>query len=107
MIRQQTSPRNAVRPHGWDQRWRALAVCLVLAAMTFAVFGQTAGFGFVDYDDDKYVYETPVVARGLTRDGIIWAFRPPTTSNQQPMSWLSHILDSQLHGLHPGGRHFP
>ena len=31
-----------------DQRWRVPGLCLVLAAITFAVFGQTLGIEFVN-----------------------------------------------------------
>ncbi len=88
-----------------DQRWRVTGLCLVLAAITFAVFGQTAGFGFVTYDDSKYVYGNPVVARSLTFKGIVWAFTSIYASNWHPLTWLSHMLDCQLYGLHPGGHH--
>jgi tetratricopeptide (TPR) repeat protein len=77
----------------------------VLAAITFAVFGQTAGFGFVNYDDQAYVYENPMVARGLTLKGAVRAFTSFHASNWHPLTWLSHMLDCQLYGLHPGGHH--
>ena len=38
------------------------------------VFGQTVRHEFVNFDDDEYVYENPQVARGLTAQGIVWAF---------------------------------
>ncbi len=40
-------------------------VCARLAAMVFAVFGQTAGFGFINRDDADYVHGSPVIPRGL------------------------------------------
>ncbi|MGP8200624.1 MAG: tetratricopeptide repeat protein [Limisphaerales bacterium] len=88
-----------------DQRWRVAAVCVVLAAMTFAVFGQTLTHGFVDIDDYTYVAKNPMVARGLTHEGIVWAFTRVHSSNWHPLTWLSHMLDCQLYGLHPGGHH--
>jgi len=36
---------------GLNDRWTVLGVCLFLAAITFAVFGQTLHHGFVSYDD--------------------------------------------------------
>jgi protein O-mannosyl-transferase len=85
--------------------WAAPAVCVVLAAITFAVFGQTLRHGFIDFDDNDYVYANPVVAQGLTLKGIIWAFAQPHAGNWHPLTWLSHMLDCQLYGLHPGGHH--
>ena len=86
------------------QQWQAPAVCLFLAAITFAVFGQTLGHEFVNFDDDVYVYENPVVAGGLTFKGIVWAFSCHA-ANWHPLTWISHMLDCQLYGLHPAGHH--
>jgi len=86
-------------------RWRAPVICLALAAITFAVFGQTLRHDFVYYDDNEYVYENPMVARGLTRQGIVWAFTSVHAYNWHPLTWLSHMLDCQFYGLHSGGHH--
>jgi tetratricopeptide (TPR) repeat protein len=106
MTGEQPPSENAVHAGGWDQRWRVAGVCLVLVAVTFAVFGQTLGHGFVNYDDNDYVYQNPVVARGLTRNGIVWAFTGFHAANWHPLTWLSLMLDCQLYRLHLGGYHF-
>jgi Flp pilus assembly protein TadD len=72
--------------------------------MTFAVFGQTLHHKFVDLDDGPYVFNNPVVARGLTPGGFAWAFSSHA-ANWHPLTWLSHELDCQLYGLRPGGHH--
>jgi tetratricopeptide (TPR) repeat protein len=87
------------------QRWRVPGLCLVLAAITFAVFGQTLHYEFINYDDDDYVYENPVVSGGITIKGIVWAFTRAHFANWHPLTWLSHELDCQLYGLNPGGHH--
>jgi tetratricopeptide (TPR) repeat protein len=102
MIRQ---PPLQVRAGSRHERWQVAGLCLFLAAITFAVFGQTLTHEFVDFDDNAYVYENPVVARGLTRKGIIWAFTGVHANNWHPLTWLSHMLDCQLYGLQPGGHH--
>jgi protein O-mannosyl-transferase len=89
----------------WSQRWAVPAVCLGLAAITFAVFGQTLTHEFIDYDDNEYVYGNPVVARGLTLKGLVWVFTHADLYFYDPLSALSHMLDCQLYGLHPGGHH--
>jgi protein O-mannosyl-transferase len=96
---------NGRRPSQPVWRWQLAGVCLVLAAMTFAVFGQTLWHEFVNFDDREYVYENPVVARGLTLKGIVWAFTQAHAANWHPLTWLSHMLDCQLYGLNPGGHH--
>ena len=88
-----------------SQAGQAAALCFVLAAMTFAVFGQTLTHPFIDFDDNEYVYDNPVVARGLTLKGMAWAFTTIHAFNWHPLAWLSHMLDCQLYGLHPGGHH--
>ncbi len=85
--------------------WTALGVSVLLAALVWAVFGPTAGFEFVEFDDDTYVYDNPIVARGLTLEGIVWAFTGVHSDNWHPLTWLSHMLDCQLYGSSPGGHH--
>jgi tetratricopeptide (TPR) repeat protein len=88
-----------------EQRWRVSAVCLVLAAITFAVFGQTAGFDFVNYDDNSYIYDNPVVERGLTLQGTVWALTYGKIGHWHPLTWLTHMADCQAYGLWAGGHH--
>ena len=104
MIDQQSPQKIPVGAGWWKQHWRVPAVCLVLVAVTFAVFGQTLTHEFIDFDDNEYVYENPVVARGLTFQGIVWAFSRHAF-NWHPLTWLSHELDCQLYGLNPAGHH--
>ncbi len=77
----------------------------VLILSTLLVFWQVRNFDFVNYDDNKYVYENPHVLNGLTTDGIIWAFTTGCTSNWHPVTWLSLMLDCQLFGKNPGWMH--
>ena len=46
-----------------------LLVCLGLVAVTWAVFGQTLAHDFVNFDDHVYVYDNPLVIRGLSLKG--------------------------------------
>jgi hypothetical protein len=62
------------RPAGLNGRWTVKGVCIFLAVIIWVVFGQTLGHEFFNCDDDAYVYENPVVQKGLTLQGIIWAF---------------------------------
>ena len=98
-------PEITARVDAWLQRCKAPAVCLLLAAITFAVFGQTAGFGFVNYDDDTYVYENPVVEKGLTLKGAVWALTYGKIGHWHPLTWLTHMADCQAFGLWAGGHH--
>src|ERR1044071_1473989 len=76
-----------------------LFVCFGLVAITWAVFGQTLTHDFVNFDDHVYVYENPLVIRGLSTDGFINAFTHTHARNWHPLTTLSHMLDCQLYGL--------
>jgi len=101
MIRQQPP----LKAPGQAQRWLAPVLCLVLAAITFAVFGQTLADEFVDYDDNLYVYANPVVLKGLTLKGAAWAFTYGKIGHWHPLTWLTHMADCQAYGLWAGGHH--
>ena len=79
-------------------RWQDFTVGVFLILLVLAVFGQSARFDFVNYDDDQNVYANPVVARGLTLKGIGWAFTHAQVFNWIPLTTLSHMLDCQLFG---------
>jgi tetratricopeptide (TPR) repeat protein len=82
-----------------------LAICVALVAITFAVFGKTLGYDFVNYDDNTYVYDNPQVFRGLTLSGVKWAFTHFDNDNWHPLTSISHMIDCSLFGLKPGGHH--
>ncbi len=84
---------------------QAVCVSLFLALAVLAVFGQTAHFGFVGYDDNENVYENPVVEKGLSVQAAGWAFTHPQTGNWIPLTTLSHMLDCQVFGLNAGDHH--
>ena len=81
-------------------------ICLFLVGITWAVFGQTLKFDFVNYDDNSYVYENSEIKSGLTLHGIRWAFTHVHTGNWHPLTSIAHMLDCQLFGLNAGGHHF-
>ncbi len=85
--------------------WMVLAVCLVLAGLSWLAFGQTLTYDFINLDDQDYVLNNPHVARGLTSSGIAWAFTHAHAANWHPITWISHMIDCQLYGLNPRGHH--
>ena len=86
-------------------RWQAWLICVLLIAATFAVFGRTVDFEFVNLDDGDYVFQNPNVIAGLTASGVAHAFTHGSLANWDPLTTLSHMLDCQLFGLHPAGHH--
>jgi tetratricopeptide (TPR) repeat protein len=83
---------------------RLLIASLVLVAALCGIYGQTRHHGFVNYDDPEYLSGNPLVSRGLTGDGLLWAFGYHA-NNWHPLTWLSHMLDAQLFGAWAGGHH--
>jgi tetratricopeptide (TPR) repeat protein len=80
-------------------------ICLFLVIATLAVYWQVLDNDFVIYDDDKYVTENIHVNKGVTFDGLTWAFTSSHSSNWHPLTWISHMIDCQLYGLNPRGHH--
>jgi tetratricopeptide (TPR) repeat protein len=78
-------------------------IAVVLAVVTLTVYAQVIGHQFISLDDDLYIRDNPIVGRGLTLPGIAWAFTTFHAANWHPLTWLSHMLDSQLFGLNAGG----
>src|ERR1035437_6371416 len=92
-------------PVNLDSRRKVMGICVALAALTLAVFGQTLRHEFINFDDDHYVYENPIVTAGLTHDGIVSAFMHGSAENWDPLTTLSHMADCQVFGLNAGGHH--
>jgi tetratricopeptide (TPR) repeat protein len=80
-------------------------LCVLLALVTLAVFWPLKNCDFISCDDPRYILSNPHVRQGLTLDGVSWAFGAGYASNWHPLTWLSHMLDVELFGLHPGGAH--
>src|SRR5580658_5881590 len=80
-------------------------VCCALAVSGLLVYAQTFHFGFVLYDDDKYVYENPMLKAGLSGAGIAWALTTFASANWHPFTWISYLLDAQLFGINAGAFH--
>src|SRR5213592_4937271 len=83
-----------------------LIICLFLVAINLAVFAQTIRYDFVNFDDDLYVYNAPVIKAGITIQGLALAVTAPHAHNWHPLTTISHMLDCQLYGLNAGGHHF-
>ena len=81
-------------------------VCLLLAAITLAIYNPVTHHPFVNYDDDRYVTENPHIRQGLTVDTIAWALTSTEQANWHPLTWISHALDVSLFHLNPAGHHF-
>ncbi|MBI3875180.1 MAG: hypothetical protein HY300_04315, partial [Verrucomicrobia bacterium] len=84
---------------------RRILVCLALVAGTLAAYWPVQHYDFINLDDPGYVTLNPMVQRGLTWAGVKQAFLHGNLANWHPLTWLSHMLDVQLFGLHAGPHH--
>lgn len=78
----------------------ALAVALVVAA----VFAPAADLGFVNWDDDVYIYKNAELAP-VSPAYIAQAFTVVSASNYHPLTMISYSMDRALWGEGPRGYH--
>ena len=90
-------------PHSstWHRLWPVF-LPLLLAVLVYA---QVGGFGFINFDDDVYVYDNPRVLGGLDADALRWALTTGHGGVWIPATWISLQLDAQLSGPAAGGFH--
>jgi protein O-mannosyl-transferase len=92
----------APSPEGIARRLRLLeAVALAIAGL--AIYGQTLQDDFIVFDDVTYLAGNPAVAHGISWGAFVWAWTTTHAGYYIPLTWLSHQLDVQLFGMHPGG----
>jgi tetratricopeptide (TPR) repeat protein len=85
---------------------RTICICIALVVLTWAVFGQTFRYDFVNYDDPHYVYQNARITNGINLANMAWAFTHVHSENWHPLTTITHMLDCQLHGLKAGWHHF-
>lgn len=81
-------------------RWAAW----VLLILTLLLYWQTAGFQFVNFDDNIVLTENAHVRAGLTAESVQWAL----TTNYiywQPLVYLSHMALVSAFGMDPSAHH--
>lgn len=80
-------------------------VLAALIAVNLFIYAQVRRHEFIHWDDPGYVSQNSEVARGLTWEGVGWAFTTGYQANWHPLTWLSHMLDVELFGMTPGAHH--
>ena len=80
-----------------------LFILIALAAITLGIYAQVIGHQFIDFDDNRYIEENPMVNRGVALAGFAWAFTTFHAANWHPLTWIAHMVDSQLFGMNAGG----
>ena len=82
-----------------------IAFSAILVVAVWAVYWQTLRFGYVYFDDDRYVYDNRLIRAGLSAKSIAWAFTTFYFANWHPLTWLSYLADFQFFGLNAGAEH--
>jgi tetratricopeptide (TPR) repeat protein len=80
-------------------------VSILLALCCLSIYLPAIFCDFLNYDDDHYVTANPHVNSGLLWQNVTWGFTHAYAANWHPLTWLSHMLDVRLYGLHPAGHH--
>ncbi len=88
-----------------SDRARVLAIRTLLVVATLVAYSGLIGNGFTSFDDDVYITSNPHVTAGFARESVAWAFTTGYAANWHPLTWLSHMLDVQVFGLHAVGHH--
>jgi tetratricopeptide (TPR) repeat protein len=78
-------------------------ILIGLALVTFGIYAQLIGHHFITFDDPTYIQDNPMVNRGVTLAGLAWAFTTFHAGNWHPLTWIAHMIDSQLFGMFAGG----
>ena len=80
-------------------------LCVLLAAVTIAIYSPVFGYSFIVLDDSDYVTANSHIHAGLRWSTLKWAFTSTAAANWHPLTWLSHALDYELFALNPAGHH--
>jgi len=81
-------------------------LCVSLAALILIVFGRVLSHEFINLDDLVYISQNRFVNKGLSMEGVAWAFTHFAQANWHPLTWITHMLDCQLFGLRAGAHAF-
>ncbi|HEY3762677.1 MAG TPA: tetratricopeptide repeat protein [Verrucomicrobiae bacterium] len=83
-----------------------IIICILLAAVTVAIYWPAGHFGIVRFDDTYFVIDTPAINGGLTWQGIKWCMTGVAVSNWHPVTSLSFVLTHQFFGRDPQAEHW-
>jgi protein O-mannosyl-transferase len=82
-----------------------LTILALLFGITVVLYARTATFGFVDYDDSRFVYDNPCLKQGLSISGIRWALLTGYYSSWHPLTWLTYLATISAFGKGAGPFH--
>ena len=80
-------------------------VCFGLLLAVLIAYAPVLRCDFVNFDTTDYVTHNPHVQQGLMWSSVKWAFTAGHASNWHPLTWISHMLDSEFFGMNPAMHH--
>jgi Flp pilus assembly protein TadD len=87
-------------------RRHSAMMAAALGLVTILAFLPALDCGFVAYDDPQGSPEHAILLRGVSLEGVAWAFRElDFFGNWLPLTLLSHMLDWELYGAEARGHH--
>ena len=78
---------------------------MVLILGTVLLYWPVLGFDFINWDDGLYVLNNEHINHGFSWLGLKWCFQIGYAGNWHPVTWISHMVDCELFGLHSGPPH--
>ena len=90
-----------------SHKLQVICIYIFLVVSTVAVYLQIRNHEFISFDDPTYVTDNAHVKAGLTIDTLKWAFSLDNISKTywHPLTWLSHMMDTEIFGLDAGKHH--
>jgi protein O-mannosyl-transferase len=88
-----------------ELRQKPILLGALLVLVTLLLYGDVVHHEFLAFDDGPYINRNIHVSTGLNRGNVIWAFTSFHEANWHPLTWISHMADCQLFGLHSGAHH--
>jgi tetratricopeptide (TPR) repeat protein len=85
---------------------KEIIIILTLMILVLTAYWQVQSYGFVNYDDPKYILSNYKIQSEIDLDSILYAFKDVHTGHWHPLTILSHMLDWQLFGDNAGGHHW-
>ena len=93
------TPGRSIDRWGSPGRW---AIALAIAAGSVVLYWPIRGHEWLMWDDFIYITQNPHIAQGLSVDSIRWATTSFYQANWFPGTWLSWMLEFELHGFDAG-----
>ena len=87
------------------QKHIRILICAGIIATTLTAYEPIRHNGFVDYDDNIYIFGNAQVKSEITWESLGQAFTQPHLYMWHPLTTISHMLDYEFFGLNPTGHH--